>query len=386
MGKRIKLPPAPMQQDTEAMSTWYSRVRDSILKVSGDITWSNLDFTGSNLTDVVTRNHNDLQNIQGGSTSQRYHITSGQNQTISTLSWNSTDGTVDIDMGLGPVTQQVGLEQYMVIKNNTGSTISNGKGVGFAGAASSRILGQYYTANGTMPSLYFIGVATMDIPNGTEGYVTTYGYVRDIDTSAWAVGDVLYASPSIAGAFTNVKPTVPNLVVPVAAVLSSHATTGVIVVRPTITLSLSYGSFQDSTTQTPAAINTAYAITFNTTDTSNGVSRGSPTSRIVVANSGQYDFNFSHQVETSSASTKTLYFWIRKNGVDIADSTRKVTIAGNTEIIVPSWNYHVSLNANDYVELMWAADSTNVSLTPASATAFAPSSASTKLNVSQVNQ
>ena len=147
-----------------------------------------------------------------------------------------------------------------------------------------------------------------------------------------------------------------------------------------------YGDFQDTTTQSIAAANTAYAITFDTTDVSSGVSRGTPTSRIVCAHSGQYEFNFSLQLTTSSSSSKTVYIWCRKNGTDVSGSTRKIVISSNTDIRVPCWAYNLSMAANDYFELMWAADSTNVSLTPAAATAFAPSSASAKISVAQVNQ
>lgn len=387
---RYVLPPPPNpDQDINdyAWRDWFRQLRDYIVN-KGSILWQQIDFTGSNITDIVTRRHNDLQAFQGGSSAlkQYYHIDAQEYAAASRLSWNTQDGTVNIDMGLDGVVQQVGLEQYMVVKNNTGSTLLNGKAIGFAGSDAGRVEGQYYIADGTIPSIYFIGVATMDIDDGQEGYVTTYGYVRDLDTSAWSVGDILYADPNTAGALTNVKPTVPDLTIPVAAVLTSNTTTGVIMVRPTLTLNLSYGTFQDTTPQSIAAVNTAQAITFDTTDTSNGISRGTPTSRIVVANSGQYEFSFSLQVKTGSSSTKTVYIWIRKNGTDVDGSTREITISGNSEIIIPSWSYQVSLNANEYLELMWAADSTNVTLTPAAATAFAPSTASAKLNVAQVNQ
>jgi len=58
-----------------------------------------------------------------------------------------------------------------------------------------------------------------------------------------------------------------------------------------------YGAFHDTTTQTAAATGTAYAVTFNSTDLSNDVSIGSPTSKIVVANAGIYNFQFSLQLE-----------------------------------------------------------------------------------------
>ncbi|NCX56205.1 MAG: hypothetical protein EBW87_03290, partial [Burkholderiaceae bacterium] len=52
------------------------------------------------------------------------------------------------------------------------------------------------------------------------------------------------------------------------------------------------GNFYDTTTQTAAVINTAYAITFNTTDLSEGVYIGSPTSRVYVDTEAVYNFQF----------------------------------------------------------------------------------------------
>lgn len=305
------------------------------------------------------------------------------------LRWNSQDGTLDIDMGLDGVTQQVGLEQYMVMANATGSTFLNGKVIGFAGSADGRIKGQYYIADGTMPAIYLVGVATMDIPNGTEGYVTTYGYVRDLDTSAWSAGDILYASPDTAGELTNVKPTVPDITVPVAAVVTSHATQGIIIVRPTHTLPLFYGAFSDTNSQNISVANTPQAVTFNTTNTSNGVAIGSPTSRIVFANAGQYQFNVSMQFQSSSASSKNIYTWARINGTDVINSGRLNTISGSGTALVNIRNMSLTIQANQYVELIMASDSTDVSMyhQAAQTSPFTmPAIPSVILTVNQVNQ
>ena len=303
---------------------------------------------------------------------------------LNKLQWNSTDGTMDIAMGYDGVSQQVGLEQYMLVLNQTGATIANGTVVGFSGAANGRVKASPYLANSTTQPIYFIGVATMDIPNNTEGYATIYGYVRDLNTSAWSVGDILYASPTITGALTNVKPTAPNAVVPVAAVLSSDAKTGVILVRPTLALENPYGVFSDTTTQTAAAINTPYAVTFNTTDFSHGHSRGTPTSRIVAATSGLYNYQFSLQLISSNAAAKDVYIWARKNGVDVPNSATRISVTGNGVYFVAAWNFVLSMAANDYFQLMWATSDTSVSITAPAATAFCPAIPSALLSVTCV--
>ena len=303
---------------------------------------------------------------------------------LNKLQWNSQDGTMDIAMGYDGVSQQVGLEQYMLVYNNTSSTITNGQIVGFSGAANGRVTAAPYLANTNTIPLYFIGVATMDIPKNTEGYITIYGYVRDINTNSWNVGDILYASPTVTGALTNVKPTAPNAVIPVAAVLKKDATQGVIMVRPTITIENPYGVFSDSTTQNAAAINTPYAITFNTTQVTHGHSIGTPTSRIVAGESGLYNYQFSLQFVSTNASAKEVYVWPRVNGVDIPKSATRLSISGNNVYNVAAWNFVLSLNKNDYFQLMWATTDTTVSVTAPAATAFCPAIPSALLSVTTV--
>lgn len=123
-----------------------------------------------------------------------------------------------------------------------------------------------------------------------------------------------------------------------------------------------YGAFQDNTTQTQTSTNTAKAITFNTTDSANGVSIGTTTSRIIVENDGVYNFQFSAQLDKASGATASIWIWPRINGANVADSASKVSIQGTTAESVPSWNFVLEMNADDYFELYWMTDDTNVQL------------------------
>lgn len=277
------------------------------------------------------------------------------------LGWNDVDKTLNLGMDYG-VIQQIGEEIYARVGNTTGVTIPNGSVVGFAGATTDALLVAPYLANGASPSLYILGIMTHDLPDsGQKGYCTTWGFVRDLDTSAFTPGDILYASPSVAGALTNVKPTAPNNVIPVAACITSHATEGIVFVRPTIEQMKYYGVFSDTTTHTPAVIYTPYAITLNTTDISNGVTRGSPTSRIVVPASGLYQFSFSAQIESSSSSNKKVWIWPRHNGNDVPNSNTEITFSGSGTVLVPAWSWTIPMAKDDYFELIYAADSIDVS-------------------------
>lgn len=307
---------------------------------------------------------------------------------VARLAWNSTDDTLNIHH-TGDVTQQVGLESYARITNNAGFTIPNGSAVGFDPVTDSFVL---FIADGTLPPLTIIGVATQEILNGAQGRITNWGRVRDLDTTGtpvgevWAAGDILYSSTTIAGALTNVKPTAPNVSLPIAQVRVVSSTVGQIFVRPTIEQQLYYGQFDKTTDQTPAAANTAYAITWSSALTASGISIGTPASRIVVANAGLYNFSASFQLTSGSASVKNVWIWYRKNGVDIANSSLVTSMDSGTAIRAPSRTFLISLVAGDYVELMFAADDVNVTLDAIPATAFAPAAPAALLSVNQEQQ
>ena len=307
---------------------------------------------------------------------------------IGRVGWNIPDQTLEVGMEYD-VTQQIGLEQYARVQNNTGVLIPNGTVVGFTGAVPDSALAvSPYLANGATNSLYLVGVMTHDLPDsGQKGYCTVFGFVREVNTSAFTLGDILYASPTVAGAFTNVKPTAPNNVVPVAAVLQVGTTDGIIFVRPTIQQQLYYGEFTKLDSQSPAAINTAYALTFTTTLLANGVSIGTPTSRVYIEQAGLYNLACSVQITSTNSSQKAVWIWLRKNGTtDLPNSSRIASITLNNGYLVVTLNVIASLLANDFIEVMYASDSTNVSIATVAATAFAPAAPAVILAVTQTEQ
>ena len=133
-----------------------------------------------------------------------------------------------------------------------------------------------------------------------------------------------------------------------------------------------YGAFQDTTDQTATA-NTATVMTFNTTDFSNGVSvvtSGGKASRLTVAQAGIYNLQFSAQFENSDTQEHDVSIWLRQDasgaGTDIAGSTGFVGIpskhGGINGHIIAGWNYFVTLNANDFVEIWWSTPNTAVTI------------------------
>ena len=127
-----------------------------------------------------------------------------------------------------------------------------------------------------------------------------------------------------------------------------------------------YGAFQDSTDQTAANTTTAYAITFNTTDFSNGVTIAS-NSRITVAETGIWNLQFSIQFKNTTNDGQDVDIWFRKNGTNIANSNSRFhppprKSAGDPSHIIAALNFFVSMNSNDYIEIMWRTENTGVSI------------------------
>lgn len=314
---------------------------------------------------------------------------SDTSNTAGTLAWNTSDKTLNLHHP-GGVTQQIGQETYGYVRNGTANTIPNGTAVQFSGAqmdGEARLLIAPMLANGTYPSLYGFGITTQDIAPGEDGFVTVWGKVRQLNTSAWNVGDILYVSPTVAGGLTNVKPTAPNNVIPIAAVLAKSTSNGEIFVRPTIEQKMSYGVFVRTTDFSPASPNTPYAVTLDTVEIQNGVTLGTPTSRIYVDQSGLYQIDVTARFTSTGNQNDedTWYLWFRKDGVDIPNSMRRGGIDGEVPNGVSvSTQRTVTLNANSYVEVCIAVSDTRVDLGAAASTAFGPSTAAIEVNLSQI--
>jgi hypothetical protein len=145
-----------------------------------------------------------------------------------------------------------------------------------------------------------------------------------------------------------------------------------------------YGAFHDTTTQTIAVANTAYPVKFNSTGEAFGISVAS-NSRLTVTRPGVYSFHFSAQLDNTGGAAHSTYLWLRINGTtNLPHSAVKQVISGTNDEKVVAVNYLASLEADDYVELMWSSDSTNTVLAAIAASAPVPDIASATAEVTYV--
>ena len=270
------------------------KVRFGFLRTGGSPTFAGyfldiVKFEGGINPPVNISNHNSLNGLQGGNATERYHLTKNKAEAAEAANAPTSGNpfatvadlddyvpylgaTQDVDLGAQGITtewvklnttpviptdqgslywdeddnvlavvlngaiQKVGEVTFYNVKNQTGSTIPKGTGVGFAGVvgSSGRIKVAPFLANGSQPSIYYVGITAEAILDGEDGKVYNFGPIRGLNTSAFSEGDVLYASSTVAGGFTTTPPTAPNNVIVVAAVLTDSATVGALLVRVTV--------------------------------------------------------------------------------------------------------------------------------------------------------
>lgn len=165
------------------------------------------------------------------------------------LYWNNDDKTLNIDTDVNDVKLQIGQEQFVRVVNKTSSTITNGTVVYIDGAQGNRPTINKADVSVLATSENTIGIVTSDIENNLNGYVTTGGLVRDLDTDSFSEGDVVYLSTT-PGEFTTT-----NSSVKIGIIITSHPTEGVILVDVDIRKEI-YGSKYQHDTSTLITINT----------------------------------------------------------------------------------------------------------------------------------
>ena len=146
-----------------------------------------------------------------------------------------------------------------------------------------------------------------------------------------------------------------------------------------------HASYFDTTTQTNPVANAVNLFRYNSVVSDYEVTRGTPTSKIYVANTGVYNFQFSAQLDKTGGSASAVYIWPRINGVNLPDSATKIVINGPNDEIVPAWNFVLVLEARDYFELAWQAADTAVVVPYVAATGNIPAIPSIILTVSWVS-
>lgn len=150
-----------------------------------------------------------------------------------------------------------------------------------------------------------------------------------------------------------------------------------------------YGGFSSDADQT-GSISTGTAMTFSSTDVTDGVTLVS-TTRLTVPVNGAYNVQFSGQFQNVENTQEIVTIWFRINGVDVPKSATNVTIparksAGIYGYGVAAWNIFLNMTAGQYVEIMWLPTVATLTLQalPASVSPAYPAIPSVIATVNQV--
>ena len=150
---------------------------------------------------------------------------------VGAMRWNNDDGTLDLGLKGGNVTLQLGQELVQPVKHATNGGLDNGKVVYIVGSSGDNKTVLYARANDEATSANTLGLMTETVTGGNKGFCTTFGLVRNINTSNLTEGGAVWLSKDTAGAMTAVRPEAPNNGVFIGFCVRKHASTGVIFVN-----------------------------------------------------------------------------------------------------------------------------------------------------------
>jgi hypothetical protein len=148
------------------------------------------------------------------------------------MRWDSDLATVVLGLN-DNVPNELGFKNFWLVKNQTGATITKGSLVYANGTvgASGRITVAKFIANGSIDAKYLLGITAHDLSNGEDGYVISFGKIRQVNTDTFAAGAILYPSPTVAGVWTDIEPIAPNIDMPIGFCINSSSNNGTIAIR-----------------------------------------------------------------------------------------------------------------------------------------------------------
>ena len=261
------------------------------------------------------------------------------------MRWDSELGTVILGM-YDAVPNELGFKNFWLVKNQTGSTITKNSLVYASGTvgSSGRISVSKFIANGSIDAKYLLGITAHDLTDGENGYVISFGKIRQVNTDTFTAGAILYPSPTVAGVWTDVEPIAPNLDMPIGFCINSSSNNGTIAIRVASGYKLS--ELHDVAISSPVTNASLYY--------SGGLWRDT-TATLLVSDTAAMLANYATKAyaDTSgkfyarqdfeNVTTSTLT-WTQSDTLSI-DSTKAIQVYRNGQILLPT-QYTVPTNTS----------------------------------------
>lgn len=276
-------------------------------------TW--VQITGSTLYALAGANANitSLTGLTGGVSTADYvdfDTTYSTTLTAGRLGWDGNN-TLGLGMAGGNVVQHIGEDVYYYVKAS--ATITKGELCMFTGAVGASGVVTAAPASGVTNAQYIMGIAAEDIANNAFGLITWFGVLRNVNTAAFAEGDILYYNSAVAGGMTNTFPASGPIVL-VAAVTKSGSGSGSLQVRVSVTQRMTSGT---GITVTQGDTGTALAI-----DSTVATLTGTQT----LTNK---TINAANNTITNIPNASLVYDSVNINSVDFT--------LGNVQLVGPDW-------------------------------------------------
>jgi hypothetical protein len=248
--------------------------------------------------------------------------------------WNDIDGTLDIRLKGNNVTLQVGQEEVIRVVNKTGANLLESqyrvvrvRTAAEGGAQGQRLAVLLAQANTKANHTGILGLVTENINNNQEGFVTAFGFIRNINTTGslqgetWADGDALWLSATVAGGVTNVEPS--QHPVQLGYVTYAHVNNGKIFVKLENGVD-ELGELHDVTFSTPPTngqalvYNSSLSVWENQTISTGGVSGSGTATQVAFWNT------------SSSISSDSNLYWdntLKNLGIGTATPIEKLVVS-----------------------------------------------------------
>ena len=200
---------------------------DAVTSVNGYTGTVVLTYSDVGAANAPTNtNITSMTGITGGISSPdfiAFDTTYATTLTTGQLGWDGNN-TLGLGMAGGNVVQKIGEDQFFYCKAT--STITKGQVVMFTGAVGASGVPTGAPATGITDGTYIMGIAAEAIATNGFGLIQTFGTLRNVNTSGYADGDILWYDPSVTGGLTKTKPSAPNVKVQMAAVINGGSSGG----------------------------------------------------------------------------------------------------------------------------------------------------------------
>lgn len=390
MALNIPPPPSPNSDFNDfSWKDWFRLLRNAVVDISIGA-WSALNFSGSNITDIETRHHNDLQLIQGGSSGQAYHLTSAQytgltggdyttlHKHLNTQYYGSFYDTTNQHDGSTTI-------PYAMRLNNT--ALNNGVTIEARSVSSTAsIATTTMTVTAIGSGRFYPGM----ILSGTGVTSGTYVYLQLSSTAAAVATPTGSGGGSGSTTFTVSSATNIEVRQFISGTNIPANTRVVDISGTTITIDTPMtGAASGTYSFLPWGYTGTYSVSPSQTVASTTIT-GTSNSKITVANAGIYNIQFSAQFVNPDTNIHDVDIWFKKNDVTIANSNSVYSITashgGVDGKMVAALNFFVDLAANDYVEIVWHTNNSQVYIEniPAQTSPIRPAAPSVIVTVNSV--